>query len=120
MLEFEVTHYIFDGKNPFNEKEDIFRFNHWRIIKPDYEYDRVLNVHYLLVPIQETQYFNNLSEDAKKEFFEIKSGEHSDKTGEMNYFLVNKDVNMTVKCIFHAHIGKRKWWFIPIIEKLFF
>lgn len=113
-------HYIFNGENPFERMDNVHKLNYWRIIKPDFEYDRVLNAHYLLVPIRKTKYFVDLSDEAKKEFFEIKSGGYSNTIGKMDYFLVNKDVNMTIKCIFHAHIGKRKWWFLPIVERLFF
>lgn len=113
-------HYVFDGKNPFERMDDVYKFKYWRIIKPDFEYDRTLNVHFLLVPIQKTKYFVDLSEEAKKEFFDIKSGKYSYIIGKMDYFLVNKDANMTIKCVFHAHVGKRKWWFSPIVEKLFF
>ena len=61
-------------------------------------------------------------EVAKKEFFALRSDLsmfYAD-VGNIDYFLVNKSSNMTVKCVFHAHIGTRKWWFFPIIERLFF
>lgn len=114
--------YNFDGKNPFNRIEEVYRFEHWKVLVPEWEYDRILSSHFLLVPLEEQRYFVNLSKEAKEEFFKIKSNptKYCVGLGKIDYFLVNKDKEMTIKCVFHAHFGNRKWWFVPLIEKTFF
>lgn len=111
----------FDGKNPFNKKSlEVARFDYWKIVKPEFPYNRVLNTHYILVPFEEKQYFFNLSDEAKKEFLKINNKDVLRQyVGDIDYFLVNNEKNMTVKCIFHAHIGKRKWWYHYPITLLF-
>jgi len=114
--------YTFDGKNPFNNRSEVCRFNFWKVVIPKFQYNRVLKKHYVLVPLEEKKHFIDLREEAQEEFVTITSdlGRFFSDFGNIDYVLVNKDKNMTVKCIFHAHIGERKWWFIPFIERLFF
>lgn len=110
--------YIWDGKNPFNdEKLIVKKTKHWKLVINKFGYDRILKEHFVLVPLAEEQYFENLPEEAKEEFYKIKN-ENLLNT-EFDFFLVNDLRNMSVKFIFHAHIGKRKWWYRYPITLLF-
>lgn len=112
----------FDGKNPFNKKSlEVAKLNYWKIVKPEFPYDRVLKTHFILVPLEEKKYFCDLSIEAQNEFFcfRYKPEVLKKYVGDIDYFLVNNEKNMTVKCIFHAHIGNRKWWYHYPITLLF-
>jgi len=114
--------YNFDGKNPFDNRIEVCRFKYWKVVIPKFEYNRVLKKHYVLVPFEEKKHFIDLQKEAREEFFMITSdlNRFFVDFGNIDYVLVNKDKDMTIKCIFHAHIGERKWWFRPFVEKLFF
>lgn len=113
--------YHWDGKNPFNNNDNLIcKTKFWKVVKNIFYYDRVLSVHYNLVPLQEEEFFESLSLEAKNEFFEIKNNGLLKKYGiNFDFFLVNERRNMSVPFIFHAHIGKRKWWFRFPITLLF-
>ncbi len=110
--------FSWDGKNPFNNPElEILRLKHWKIVLNEFCYDRILNVHYILVPLQEEDYFEKLSDDAKKEFFDVKNNGLNGL--KLDFFAVNDINDMSVPFIFHAHLGVRKWWFKYPIDRLF-
>ncbi|PIR86911.1 MAG: hypothetical protein COU11_03595 [Candidatus Harrisonbacteria bacterium CG10_big_fil_rev_8_21_14_0_10_49_15] len=87
------------------ERESLKEFRFWRVIKNEFPYDRVAETHDMLIPKRHTGE-GGLTEEERKELWEIKCGEYINN----NYHFIMEAVTK-IKSIpnhFHLHLTKIK------------
>jgi len=87
------------------ERESLKEFNLWRVIKNEFPYDAVAEVHNMLVPKRHTKEAG-LTDEERRELLEIKEGEY---IAENYNFILEATVGVkSIPAHFHLHLAKIK------------
>ncbi|MDP3953262.1 MAG: hypothetical protein Q8P99_00340 [bacterium] len=87
------------------EADSIKEFDYWRLIKNKFPYDRIAEVHDMIIPKRHIRE-NDLSESEKTELLEIKNGDY---IGNNYHFIIEATTGVkSIPTHFHLHLTRIK------------